>query len=135
MLVLVDTSIWVHLLGRARLFQLRKDDWCQIVTCLPVIQEVFQGLREIPRKAELEESFLSLPRVADPMSLDYVLEAASLYRAGRKRGLTIRSSVDCLIAAIALKHKLRVWHHDRDFVSIAKYTALETFTGATLKGL
>jgi predicted nucleic acid-binding protein len=34
--------------------------------------------------------------------------------------------VDCLIAAIAIEHQVPVWHRDRDFTAIARFTALET---------
>ena len=44
---------------------------------------------------------LSLPIVESPMEESLFLEAANLYRAGRRRGLTIRSSVDCLIAEVS----------------------------------
>jgi predicted nucleic acid-binding protein len=33
--------------------------------------------------------------------------------------------VDCLIAAIAIEHRIPVWHRDRDFDAIARYTGLE----------
>jgi predicted nucleic acid-binding protein len=41
--------------------------------------------------------------------------------------VTIRSSIDCLIAAIAIENRVPVWHRDRDFSAIATYTALEIF--------
>ena len=71
---------------------------------------------------------LALPRLGDPVSLDLYLQAADLYRMGRTKGLTIRSSVDCLIAAIAIDHKVPVWHEDRDFSTLAKYTGLQAFS-------
>ncbi len=37
---------------------------------------------------------------------------------------TIRSSTDCLIAAIAIRNGVPVWHRDRDYDVIAKFTAL-----------
>jgi len=51
--------------------------------------------------------------------------AAEIYRQGRRRAITIRSSVDCLIAAIAIDHGIAVWHRDRNFSAIARYTGLE----------
>jgi len=52
------------------------------------------------------------------------LDAAEIFRAGRGRGLTIRSQTDCLIAAVALRVEFPVVHHDRDFGAIAELTAL-----------
>jgi predicted nucleic acid-binding protein len=74
----------------------------------------------------LIEDLLAFPALADPVPLRLYREAAEIYRQGRRRGITIRSSVDCLIAAIAIDHKVAVWHHDRDFSAIARYTTLET---------
>ena len=36
----------------------------------------------------------------------------------------IRSAVDCLIAAIAIRHDATVWHKDRDYDYIATFTGL-----------
>jgi predicted nucleic acid-binding protein len=51
-----------------------------------------------------------------------------IYHQGRSRGYTIRSSTDCLIAAIALENKVPVWHRDRDVATIARYTPLRAVT-------
>lgn len=93
--------------------------------CRPVIQEVFQGLRPLPQSLDFETRFLALPRPCDPLPLRIFTEAASIYRQGRRKGYTIRYSMDCLIAAIAIDSKVAVWHKDRDFHLIAQYTALE----------
>jgi hypothetical protein len=42
------------------------------------------------------------------------------------KGYTIRSSTDCLIAAIAIESGVPVWHKDRDFEAFARYTSLRT---------
>jgi predicted nucleic acid-binding protein len=47
-----------------------------------------------------------------------------LYRAARRRGITARSSVDCLIAACALRHDLEILHRDRDFAMLARVSGL-----------
>lgn len=57
----------------------------------------------------------ALPIVDSPVGEDVFLQAADLYRAGRRAGLAIRSGVDCLIAASAIRHHLDVLHHDRDY--------------------
>ncbi|MDF2529848.1 MAG: PilT protein domain protein, partial [Gammaproteobacteria bacterium] len=45
--------------------------------------------------------------------------AAEHYFKCRKKGLTIRSTIDCLIAQIAIENDLLLLHNDRDFVSMA----------------
>jgi hypothetical protein len=50
--------------------------------------------------------------------------AANIYRSDRRRGLTTRSSVGCIIAAIAIENRVQVWHKDRDFAAITVFTEL-----------
>ena len=103
-----------------------------MATCGPIIQEILQGLKETPQANIVRTQFLYLPRIADPVPIDCLTEAAEIYRSGRKRGITIRSSIDCLIAAIAITNQIPVWHNDRDFDAIAKYTKLDVISGLTL---
>ena len=74
-------------------------------------------------------AFLALPIVSDPVPVRLCVSAADICRQGKRRGITIRSSVDCLIAAIAIEHGTTVWHRDRDFAAIAAYTPLQVFEG------
>lgn len=124
----MDTSVWIDLLGKNRLYKVQPDDFLLFVTCPPILQEVFQGIRDEHAFLKIRAGLLSIQRVADPVHLEDHLLAAEIYRTGRRRGLSIRSSIDCLIAAIAIREKLPVWHHDRDFMLIAKYTELKTRT-------
>jgi predicted nucleic acid-binding protein len=52
--------------------------------------------------------------------------AADLYRAARRAGLTVRSGVDCVIAACALRNDLDLLHKDRDFDTIARISTLRS---------
>ena len=70
----------------------------------------------------MEQDDIGFPE--SPMEMALYLEASSLYRSARRSGLTIRSSVDCLIASCALRHDLEVLHHDRDYTSLARITPL-----------
>ena len=105
-----------------------EDELVRFVTCGPVIQEVLQGLRFHESAGPFQNSFLAIPQISMPVKLDLYLHAADLYRVGRSKGYTIRSSIDCLIAAIAIENKVPVWHYDRDFATIARYSSLQEFT-------
>lgn len=124
-MILVDTSVWIELMARKPRRPIREEDLLRFVTCGPIIQEVLQGLRPSLQSDAFRRAFLAIPTVNNPVPLNLFLSAAEIYRQGRRRDITIRSSVDCLIAAIAIDNGMPVWHRDRDFDAIARYTALE----------
>ena len=124
-MILVDTSIWIELLA-GRLGGVEEERMLQFVTCGPVLQEVTQGLRPGAAAEGFRDALLALPVISDPVPARLYLAAADILRQGRRRGLTIRSSVDCLIAAIAIENRVPVWQRDRDFATIARFTELET---------
>ncbi len=106
--------------------RLSTDQLLRFATCAPVVQEVLQGLGDTPASDVFREGLLAIPRLSEPLPFDIYLQAADIYRLGRRKGYTIRSSVDCLIAAIALENRVPVWHKGRDFDAIARYTPLRT---------
>jgi predicted nucleic acid-binding protein len=123
--ILVDTSLWIAVFARERPLKLEQVlDFEEIATCLPVVQEVLQGFRAESAYRTARDALLSFPVVESPMEESLFLEAANLYRAARHRGLTVRSSTDCLIAACALRHDLEVLHRDRDYPALAAVSAL-----------
>jgi predicted nucleic acid-binding protein len=99
-------------------------DLDEVVTCLPVIQEVLQGFKDEGAYRVARESMTSLPIVESPLSLSVFEEASQLYRLARRGGHTVRSSVDCLIAACALRNDLQVLHRDRDYDALARVSSL-----------
>jgi hypothetical protein len=68
----------------------------------------------------------SLPIEESPLRRELFEEAAGLYRAARRAGLTIRSGVYCLIAACAIRNGLAVLHSDRDHDRLGRVSPLET---------
>jgi hypothetical protein len=52
-------------------------------------------------------------------------DAARLYRHCRTKGVTIASTVDCLIAQLAIRHELGLVTRDHDFQAIARVTPLK----------
>ncbi|MBM4269174.1 MAG: PIN domain-containing protein [Deltaproteobacteria bacterium] len=124
-MTLVDTSAWVEVFRRTRPLDLTTQlAFADIVTCLPVIQEVLQGFRDERAFRAAREAMFALPLVESPMRADLFEEAVGLYRAARRHGVTIRSEVDCLIAACAIRHDLEVLHRDRDYPQIARVSPL-----------
>ena len=124
-MVLVDTSVWIETFKKPPGLDLNA--WVEIgevVTCLPVAQEVLQGFRDEKAFQIAREAMLSLPIVEAPMTENLFLEAVALYRTARRRGLTVRSSVDCLIAVCALRNDLEVLHDDRDFTALSEVSTL-----------
>jgi predicted nucleic acid-binding protein len=125
-MILVDTSIWIETFRARNPLRLESIiDFDEIVTCLPVIQEVLQGFREEAAFRAARTAMLALPRLESPLGADVVEEAVALYRAARRQGFTVRSSADCLIAACALRNGLAVLHRDRDYPLLARVSALQ----------
>jgi predicted nucleic acid-binding protein len=125
-MILVDTSVWIQMLAGRPGYDMREEDLPLFATCPPVLQEIVQGLRPGAESETFRRVLLAIPVLGDPLPLSTFLAAADIYRQGRRKGFTIRSSVDCLVAAIALEHKVPVWHRDRDYAAISRFTALET---------
>ena len=127
-MILVDTTVWVDFFkGRNTPEVLTLEsmiaDSEDICVCGVVLTEVLQGLRddhEYRRTLSCFEAFLFLP-----MSRKTFIKAADLYRALRRRGLTIRKPIDCMIAAVALEHGVPLLHNDRDFEPLAKHCGLK----------
>ena len=123
---LVDTSVWIEVFRKPARLRLEDLADLEVVhTCLPVLQEVLQGFRDEPAFRLAREAMLALPLVESPLGADVFEEAIALYRAARRAGRTIRSGVDCLIAACAIRNGLTILHHDRDFPALAAVSALK----------
>jgi predicted nucleic acid-binding protein len=126
---LIDTSVWVEVFRKPARLDL--DDiggLDEAVTCLPVVQEVLQGFRDEVAFHVARDAMLALPCVESPLRQERFDEAVALYRAARRAGFTVRSGVNCLIAACAIRHGLTVWHRDRDYSVLAKVSPLLEWT-------
>lgn len=123
---LVDTSVWIEVFRSPSRFDLTSViDLDEVVTCLPVIQEVLQGFRDESAFRIARNAMFALPILESPLASEVFEEAAQLYRAARRAGITVRSSVDCLIAACAVRHRIPVLHLDRDFSLLAQVSPLK----------
>lgn len=93
----------------------------------PVVMEILQGGRTEAHVRQLK-GLLWSARLMPVEGADYG-EAAFLYRLCRANGETVRSSIDCLIAAVAVRAQVPVLHHDKDFDALARHTPLVAHRG------
>ncbi len=85
----------------------------------PILQEILQGASTRESFAALRARFMAIRCVAPADDIAAAVESARLFLDCRLRGVTPRSSDDCLIACIAIEYGLTLLHHDRDFDAIA----------------
>lgn len=130
MKILPDTSAWIHFFRSSsdpvsdklrKLIEVEAD----LCVCGPVLTEVLQGLGKT-RERQRIEGIMQAPEYLDAPRGVYEL-AAVIYRGCRDNGFTIRSTVDCIIAAIALHHDAHVLHADRDYDAIARFFPLKVY--------
>ena len=124
-MILVDSSVWIDFFsstpgrGGAELRRMIEDSEPFALTGV-VITEVLQGLT---RDVTVLEQFLSQWDLLEPSGSETYQRAAAIYRSGRGKGIAL-TTIDTLIAAIALEHRASVFTLARDLSRIAHLTGL-----------
>jgi hypothetical protein len=127
-LIIVDTTIWVDIFqGRANEFttwlRVHMRDASVGLTDLTLC-EVLQGIREDSLYLAVRNELRNFS-VHSTGGEELAEAAAGHYRFLRKRGITPRNSVDCLIAAHCIREGHQLLHHDRDFDPFEKHLGLK----------
>ena len=126
-MVLIDTTVWIDFFANrseshvAALQELIENEG-DLCLCGIILSEVLQGIRSDADYIDTKDYLADL--IFQPMRQATFVRAAELHRSLRKRGVTIRKPVDCMIAAVAVDHDIRLLHNDRDFDYIAKHSKL-----------
>lgn len=128
-MILVDSSVWIDFFnGRTT----RETDELDrllsreiLLTGDLILAEVLQGFR---RDADIRRAEALLGRLAyaDMVGRDVAILAARHYRILRQRGVTVRKTIDVLIATFCIRHDLHLLHADRDFEPIRDQLGLKT---------
>jgi predicted nucleic acid-binding protein len=127
-LILVDTSVWIDFFstspgpGGGELRRMIEEVEPFALTGI-VIMEILQGLK---RDIQQIEHFLSMWEMLEPRGFSTYREASAISRLARSKGLSL-STVDTLIAAIALQHQATLFTLDKDFSRIARITSLHLY--------
>jgi predicted nucleic acid-binding protein len=128
-LILVDTSVWIDFFssspGRAGAELRRMIEEVEPFALTGVIvTEILQGLR---RDVHRMERYLSLWEMLEPRGFSTYREASAISRLARSKGISL-TTMDTLIAAIALEHRASLFSLDKDFSRIARITPLRLYT-------
>ena len=132
MSVIVDSSVWIDGFNpklktpeKEMLRQLILNEY-PIYVCPVIYQEVLRGIRE-DKTFEEVKFILQQFRMLTIDVMRVTNYAVNLYRKLRKRGITIRKSIDCLIASYAILGNLYLLHNDSDFTQIARASNLKVY--------
>jgi predicted nucleic acid-binding protein len=125
--VLVDTSVWVDYFNGVetprtdRLDQLLGSG--RLLTGDLILAELLQGFaRDVDYRAA-RRLLLELP-CAELVGRDNALRAADYYRRLRKRGVTVRKTIDILIGTYCIQHGHDLLHADKDFDAMQRHLGL-----------
>lgn len=130
-MIVVDTSVWVDVLNEVDTAKASRcveliEDGAPIALTEVVLTELLQGFRSDREATRVERHFRAFPILKLEPIDDFVL-AARLYRRARASGVTVRKTLDCLIAAPCVRSGVPILHADEDFDHLASCTALEIF--------
>lgn len=131
-MIVVDTSVWIDVLAGRRTRKARRcveliEGGDPVALTDVILTEILQGLSS-DAEAELVETHLRAFPVLRLEGLDDFALAASLYRTARGAGVTIRNTLDCLIAAPCVRSGAPLLHSDADFDRLASCTSLRIFS-------
>jgi hypothetical protein len=131
MMILVDTTVWIdffaarslpHVMALEALIKRREN----ICICGIILAEVLQGIRQDSEFRKTRDLFNSL--ILFPMPYTVFLRSAEIYRKLRKKGITIRKPLDCMIASVAIENDIPLLHNDKDFHPIEKHCDLKVLS-------
>jgi predicted nucleic acid-binding protein len=129
--IVVDTTVWIDFFNGAgtpedhHLQQLITVGRSLALTDL-IFCEILQGIREDTAFEQTRRLLLLYP-ILRMERLATFQHAAQIYRTCRRQGLTVRKTIDCLIAALCIEADVELFHKDSDFDAIAQVVPLRVY--------
>jgi len=127
-MILIDTSIWINVLSKKQSANY-VNELQELIAGHDIALTRFQQL-ELLQGCKTEKEWLRLSEYLEGQ--DYLETKSSTWKSAarifyelRKKGLTIRSPIDCCIAQIAIERRVLLVHNDRDFDLIARSFPLQ----------
>ena len=128
-MIAVDTSVWIDYFNGQSTAQTEHLSSILGTTIIVVgdlvLSEILQGFKN-DKDFKIAKSLLEEFELVSFTSPKLAIKSASNYRALRKKGLTIRKTMDCLIATYCVESKLPLLHSDKDFLPFEKHLKLKS---------
>jgi predicted nucleic acid-binding protein len=126
--ILVDSSVWIDLLNNVITEPVRR--LRELIPTTPlligdlILCEVLQGLRTDAQARLVERALRSFEAVS-LVDSELAVKAAANYRVLRRRGITIRKTIDVLIGTFCIERGHMLLHSDRDFAPMERFLGLQ----------
>jgi len=126
-LILVDSSVWIDYFNGVDSPETNRLDWMlssePVLTGDIILTEVLQGFND---EADFRRARTLLTRLPfEPMlGRQVALQSAANYRRLRRHGITVRKTIDVMIATFCILNNHALLHHDRDFDAMERWLDL-----------
>ena len=126
-MILVDSSVWIDYFNGAVTPETNRLD--ELLGTEPlglgdlILVEILQGFRHNEDYETAKELLTSLT-IFDLLGKDIAIKSADNFRHLRKKGITVRKTVDTIIATFCIENKIPLLHSDRDFDTFHKHLKL-----------
>lgn len=131
-MILCDSSVWIDWFNGIknpqtdRLYSLLERE--DILILDVILHEVLQGFKK-DSEYEIALDLLSPLTCYQVLDKEAAIFSASHFRTLRKKGITIRKTIDVMIASWCIRNDVELLHNDHDFDMIATALALQVVTG------
>jgi predicted nucleic acid-binding protein len=128
-MILVDSSVWIDYFNGKITPQ---TEWLHsalgnefIIMGDLILAEVLQGFKKDNDFNKAKEMLLNFPFM-EMLGLELAVKSAENYRFLRKKGVTVRKTIDVLIGTFCIHHKISLLHDDQDFVPLIEHLKLSS---------
>jgi predicted nucleic acid-binding protein len=130
-MVLVDSSVWINYFNGKNTWQTEILD--QMLLQIPlfigdlILTEVLQGFRKENEYKKAKE-VMSIFACQQLGGYEIAIKSAENYRKLRKKGITVRKTIDVIIGTFCISEKIPLLHDDKDFDPMVKYLGLKSIS-------
>lgn len=128
-MIVVDSSVWIDYFGGKTTPAAEKLDSLLGQTSIAagdlMLVEVLQGFRKDRDFVQARELLLSLT-IVKLLNTSIALKSAANFRALRKKGVTVRKTIDTIIATYCIENRLALLYSDKDFQPFQEHLKLQS---------
>jgi len=128
-MIIVDTSVWVDYFNGKQSKETDSLDTLlgnqEVLLGDLILTEILQGFQEDRQFREAQHILESFP-IVPMLGLSLAIQSAKTYRALRKRGVTVRKTIDVMIGTYCIEHHISLLYADRDFDPMVLYLGLRS---------